>query len=64
MNSRVTLASATLLTAGSIAWYTHLYGQLPFLGEAHASHLSDEGLHPATYPWSNKGLLDTFDHAR
>jgi ubiquinol-cytochrome c reductase cytochrome c1 subunit len=29
----------------------------------HASHLSDEGLHPAAYPWSHKGILDTFDHA-
>ena len=30
----------------------------------HASHLSDEGLHPAAYPWPHKGILDTFDHAR
>jgi ubiquinol-cytochrome c reductase cytochrome c1 subunit len=30
----------------------------------HASHLSDEGLHPPAYPWSHKGVLDTFDHAR
>ena len=48
----------------SITWYTHLYGNLPFIGEAHASHLSDEGLHPPAYPWSHKGILDTFDHAR
>jgi ubiquinol-cytochrome c reductase cytochrome c1 subunit len=46
-----------------MAWYTYLYGNLPFLGEVHASHLSDEGLHPPAYPWSNKGVLDTFDHA-
>ncbi|KAF8884984.1 cytochrome c1, component of the mitochondrial respiratory chain [Infundibulicybe gibba] len=63
LNSRATLASVSLVTAGSIAWYTHLYGTLPFLGEAHAGHLSDEGLHPPAYPWSHKGVLDTFDHA-
>ncbi|KAL0953490.1 hypothetical protein HGRIS_004720 [Hohenbuehelia grisea] len=65
LQSRATLASLSLFTAGSIAWYTHLYGTLPFIGEVHASgsHLSDEGLHPAAYPWSHKGLFDTFDHA-
>jgi len=63
VNSRATLASVSLVTAGSIAWYTHLYGTLPFIGEVHAGHLSDEGLHPASYPWSHKGVLDTFDHA-
>ncbi|KAF8199137.1 cytochrome C1 family-domain-containing protein [Pholiota molesta] len=51
LSSRAALASATAFTVGTIAWYTHLYGNLPFLGEAHASHLSDEG------------ILDTFDHA-
>lgn len=64
LNSRATLASVSLFTAGSIAWYTHLYGTLPFLGEVHAGHLSDEGLHPTAYPWSHGGILDTFDHAR
>ncbi|KAG6850764.1 cytochrome c1 [Arthromyces matolae] len=63
LNSRATLASVGLFTAGTIAWYTHLYGSLPFIGEVHAGHLSDEGLHPAVYPWSHKGPLDTFDHA-
>ncbi|KAF9045706.1 hypothetical protein BDZ89DRAFT_1007935 [Hymenopellis radicata] len=63
VNSNITLASASLLTVGTIAWYTHVYGTLPFIGEAHASHLSDEGLHPPVYPWPQKGLLDTFDHA-
>ncbi|KAF8661284.1 hypothetical protein AX16_001383 [Volvariella volvacea WC 439] len=62
-NSRATLASLSLLTAGSIAWYTHLYGTLPFVGELHAGHLSDEGLHPTAYPWSHKGWFDSFDHA-
>lgn len=63
VNSRAALASVSLFTVGTIAWYTHLYGTLPFVGEVHASHLSDEGLHPAAYPWSHKGILDTFDHA-
>ena len=64
VNSRATLASATLLTVGSIAWYANLYGTLPFLGEVHANSPAEEGLHPPTYPWSHKGWLDTFDHAR
>jgi len=64
MNSRVTLTSASLFTVGTIAWYTHLYGTLPFIGEVHASSLSDEGLHPPKYPWSHSGWLDSFDHAR
>ena len=62
--SRATLASATLAAAGSIAWYTHLYGTLPFIGEVHASSPAEAGLHPAAYPWSHKGWLDSFDHAR
>jgi ubiquinol-cytochrome c reductase cytochrome c1 subunit len=64
LSFHATLASVSLFTAGTIAWYTHLYGNLPFIGEAHAGHLSDEGLHPPAYPWSHKGILDTFDHAR
>ncbi|KZT27761.1 hypothetical protein NEOLEDRAFT_57581 [Neolentinus lepideus HHB14362 ss-1] len=63
VNSRATLAASTLLAVGSIAWYTHLYGGLPFLGQVHASALSDEGLHPTAYPWPHKGFFDTFDHA-
>lgn len=64
MSSRATLASASLFAVGTVAWYTHLYGTLPFVGEVHAGHLSDEGLHPASYPWSHRGWFDTFDHAR
>ncbi|KAJ7224466.1 cytochrome C1 family-domain-containing protein [Mycena pura] len=63
LNSRVTLVSVSLFTAGSVAWYTHLYGSLPFLPQVHASLDSDEGLHPPAYPWSHMGLFDTFDHA-
>lgn len=64
MDSRATLAAASLVSVGTLAWYTHLYGSLPFVGEVHASHLSDEGLHPVAYPWPHKGIFDTFDHAR
>nr|GAT42928.1 predicted protein [Mycena chlorophos] len=63
VNSRLTLVSVSLFTAGSVAWYTHLYGSLPFLPQVHASLDSDEGLHPPAYPWPHKGLFDTFDHA-
>lgn len=62
--SNATLAAATAATVGSIAWYTHLYGTLPFVGEVKASSPAEIGLHPASYPWSHKGWLDTFDHAR
>lgn len=62
--SRASLISAALFSAGSIAWYTHLYGSLPFVGEVHANSLADDGLHPAAYPWSHKGLFDSFDHSR
>jgi ubiquinol-cytochrome c reductase cytochrome c1 subunit len=63
-SSGATLAGATTFTVGSIAWYTHLYGTIPFIGEVHASSLAEEGLHPPQYPWSHKGWLDSFDHAR
>ena len=62
--SRTLLASASILTVGSIAWYTHLYGSLPFVGEVHANSPAEDGLHPIAYPWSHNGWLDTFDHAR
>ena len=64
MNSRATLASAAVAAVGSVAWYAHLYGTLPFLGEVHANSPAEEGLHPGAYPWDHKGLLSTFDHAR
>jgi len=64
INSRATLASVTLFAAGSVAWYTSLYGTLPFIGEVHANSPAEDGLHPPHYPWSHSGLLDTFDHAR
>ncbi|CAE6441281.1 unnamed protein product [Rhizoctonia solani] len=61
--SRATTVAATAVSVGSIAWYTHLYGQLPFIGELSANSPAEEGLHPASYPWSHKGWLDSFDHA-
>ncbi|KAG9312944.1 cytochrome C1 family-domain-containing protein [Chiua virens] len=63
LSSRTSLISVSLFSAGSIAWYTHLYGSLPFIGEVHANSLADDGLHPAVYPWPHKGWFDTFDHA-
>lgn len=53
-----------MATVGSIAWYTHLYGTLPFLGEVSANSPAEVGLHSAEYPWGHKGYFDTFDHAR
>ena len=64
LTSRTALASASILAVGSIAWYTHLYGSLPFVGEVHANSPGEDGLHPTAYPWSHNGLLDTFDHTR
>jgi len=64
LTSRTALASASILTAGSIAWYTHLYGSLPFVGEVHANSPGEDGLHPTAYPWSHNGWFDTFDHTR
>ncbi|KDN44884.1 hypothetical protein K437DRAFT_224605 [Tilletiaria anomala UBC 951] len=60
--SRTAVAGATALTLGSIALYTQVYGELPFLPVAHAN-AKDEGLHPPHYPWSHSGIFDTFDHA-
>jgi ubiquinol-cytochrome c reductase cytochrome c1 subunit len=63
LDSRTALASATLATIGSVAWYTHLYGEVPFIGQISANSPAEEGLHPAAYPWAHKGFLDSFDHA-
>ncbi|EKD03792.1 electron transporter, transferring electrons within CoQH2-cytochrome c reductase complex [Trichosporon asahii var. asahii CBS 8904] len=60
--SKTALAGATAVTVGTTAWYMHLYGN-PFLTEASANTAAEVGLHPAEYPWPNKGWLDTFDHA-
>jgi len=60
--SRTSAAVTTLVSVGSIAWYTHLYGRPPFVGEVSAN-MAEEGLHPATFPWSHKGWFNSFDHA-
>ncbi|KAF8328446.1 cytochrome C1 family-domain-containing protein [Cantharellus anzutake] len=63
LTSNAVLAAATAATVGSVAWYTHLYGTLPFIGEVSASSPAEDGLHPPAYPWSHNGYLDSFDHA-
>ncbi|SOV03444.1 probable CYT1 - cytochrome c1, heme protein [Ustilago sp. UG-2017a] len=60
--SRSSAIAATAVAAGSVAWYKHLYGTLPFLDTASAN-MADEGLHPPKYPWSHSGVFETFDHA-
>ncbi|THH04786.1 hypothetical protein EW145_g5269 [Phellinidium pouzarii] len=61
--SRTAIASATLFTISSVAWYAHLYGSLPFIGEVHASSPAEDGLHPANWPFYHKSILNSFDHA-
>jgi len=61
--SRAGLATFSIISAGSISWYTYFYGSLPFIGEVRANSPAEVGLHPAEYNWSHKGLFDTFDHA-
>jgi len=61
--SRPAVATATALSLGSIAYYAHTFGQLPFLPQASANTAADDGLHSAEYPWAHRGIFDTFDHA-
>lgn len=42
--------------------YTYQYGSLPFVDTLQAN-MVDEGLHAPAFPWSHKGMFDTFDHA-
>jgi ubiquinol-cytochrome c reductase cytochrome c1 subunit len=62
--STAALASVSVFTVGTIAWYTHLYGSLPFIGTVSANSPGEDGLHPPKYPWNHTGWFDTFDHAR
>lgn len=62
-SSRAALVGATALSAGSLAYYTNLYGTLPFIPEASANTAAEDGLHPPAYPWAHKGPFDTFDHS-
>jgi ubiquinol-cytochrome c reductase cytochrome c1 subunit len=57
------IVAASLTAVGATAWYTHLYGAVPFLGEVSANSPAEDGLHPTEYPWSHKGLFDSYDHA-
>lgn len=63
LTSRPAIAGAAAVSLGSIAYYTHLYGTLPFVPEASANSAADDGLHPAAYPWPHKGPFETYDHA-
>ncbi|CAD6566470.1 MAG: cytochrome c1 [Cyphobasidiales sp. Tagirdzhanova-0007] len=60
--SRASLAAVSLASAGSIAWYSHLYG-VPFINKAKAMTAAEEGLHPPAYPWSHYGPLSGYDHS-
>ncbi|KAK1922651.1 cytochrome C1 family-domain-containing protein [Papiliotrema laurentii] len=63
LTSKAALAASTLVTAGSIAWYSHQYGLPSLLQTASANSAADEGLHPAAYPWEHKGPFETFNHS-
>ena len=60
--SRTAVALSTATALGSVALYTSVYGQLPFLPVSNAN-AKDEGLHSPSYPWSHNGPFDTFDHS-
>jgi len=60
--SRTAALGASAFAVGSVAWYAHMYGELPFLTTASAN-AKDEGLHSPSHPWSHSGLFDTFDHS-
>lgn len=60
--SNRTAVALSLVSAGTFAWYSALYGN-PLVPEAKAEGAADHGLHPAAYPWAHKGPFETFDHA-
>ncbi|KAL8280269.1 hypothetical protein RQP46_007383 [Phenoliferia psychrophenolica] len=55
-------AAAATVSLGTLAWYSHLYGN-PLIAEAKAESAADHGLHPTAMPWSHNGPFETFDHA-
>jgi len=63
LTSRTALFSSSLVCAGTLGWYTHLYGLPSILPEASANTAAEEGLHPTQYPWAHKGPFETYDHA-
>ncbi|KAK4051992.1 cytochrome c1 [Microbotryomycetes sp. JL221] len=54
--------AAAAVSAGTLWWYTQLYGN-PFLPQVEAESAADHGLHPPAYPWAHRGVFETFDHA-
>ncbi|WVF65322.1 hypothetical protein IAT40_000048 [Kwoniella sp. CBS 6097] len=62
LTTKTAVASSTLLAAGSIAWYGHLYG-LPVLSEVSANSAGENGLHPPTWPFEHYGPFETYNHA-
>ncbi|WWC98220.1 hypothetical protein V866_005111 [Kwoniella sp. B9012] len=63
--SKTAVASSTLLAAGSLAWYNHLYGAGfgSLLPEASANSAAENGMHPTTLPFEHYGPFETFNHA-
>ena len=61
-NSTRTAVALSLLSGGTFAWYSALYGN-PLLPEVKAESAADHGLHAPEYPWAHKGMFETFDHA-
>ncbi|TGJ84134.1 hypothetical protein E0Z10_g4638 [Xylaria hypoxylon] len=57
MRLNIAAGASTALAIGSVAWYYHLYGPT-----AHAMTPTEEGLHPAKYPWVHEQWFKTFDH--
>ena len=62
LNSKASVAVASTVAAGSLAWYSSLYG-FPGMDRAKAMTAAEEGLHPPAFPWSHYGALNGFDHA-
>ena len=60
--SNAAAGAAAAVSLGTLAWYSHLYGN-PLLAEAKAESAADHGLHPTAMPWSHNGPFETFDHA-
>ncbi|GAA5885512.1 hypothetical protein JCM3774_000110, partial [Rhodotorula dairenensis] len=61
-NSTRTAVALSLVSGGTFAWYSALYGN-PLLPEVKAESAADHGLHAPEYPWAHKGMFETFDHA-
>ncbi|WVW79620.1 hypothetical protein I302_101589 [Kwoniella bestiolae CBS 10118] len=61
--TKTAVASSTLLAAGSLAWYNHLYGVGSLLPEASANTAGENGMHPTKLPFEHYGPFETFNHA-